>query len=86
MYPLTTLLRVINANTLLRCHHHPPDFTSFCTMRASLAFVASTALLECVSGHFSFVDIRSQIACDFYAGDGPHWLLLPIFAGANYSQ
>ncbi|KAL3780846.1 hypothetical protein ACHAW5_000840 [Stephanodiscus triporus] len=55
-------------------------------MRATLAIVASVALIECVSAHFSFVDIRSQIACDFYADDGPNWLSLPILAGANFSQ
>ena len=59
-------------------------------MRATLAFVASAALLEGASGHFSFVDIRSQIACDFYAGDGPdfipNWLSSPIVMGASFSQ
>lgn len=55
-------------------------------MRAKAAIVAPAVLLKSVSAHFSFIDIRSQIACDFYAEDGQNWLPQPILEGASYSQ
>jgi hypothetical protein len=54
-------------------------------MRATLAIVIAT-LLESASAHFSFVDIKSQIACNFYAKDGTDWLSLPIMEGQPFSE
>jgi hypothetical protein len=54
-------------------------------MRPTLAIIIAT-LLESVSAHFSFVDIKSQIACNFYAKDGTDWLSLPIMEGQPFSE
>ena len=51
-------------------------------MRVILAFIT----VKHVIAHFSFVDKRSQIACDFYATSGKNWLVQPIMEGEAYSD
>ena len=55
---------------------------------ASLVIVVVTLLaqLNVASGHFSFVDMNSQIACNITADDGINWLSKPIMEGAQYSE
>ena len=48
------------------------------SMRVTCTIVKVTAQLARASAHFSFVDIKSQIACDFVALDGINWLAKPI--------
>jgi hypothetical protein len=43
-----------------------------------------TALLESVSAHFFFVDIKSQIACNFYAKDVINLLSMAIMEGHHF--
>jgi hypothetical protein len=47
-------------------------------MRVAYPIVTLAAHLARASAHFSFVDIKSQIACDFDATDGINWLAKPI--------
>jgi hypothetical protein len=54
-------------------------------MRAILTIVI-TMLPEGASAHFSFIDIKSQIACNFYAKDGINRLLEPIMEGQPFSE
>ena len=55
---------------------------------ASLVVVVVTLLaqLKVASGHFSFVDMNSQIACNITADDGINWLSKPIMEDAQYSE
>ena len=55
----------------------------------SLVIVVITMIIlldDIVSGHFSFVDINSQIACNITADDGINYLSKPIMEGARYSE
>ena len=54
-------------------------------MRATTVIIIAS-LIESVSAHFSFVDIKSQIACNFYAKDGINWLSKPIMEGQPFSE
>jgi hypothetical protein len=54
-------------------------------MQTTLTIVIAT-LLEGASAHFSFVEIISQIAWNFYAKDGINWLLAPIMEGQPFSD
>lgn len=47
-------------------------------MRVPYTIVTLVVNFAMANGHFSFVDIQSQIACDFDATDGINWLAKPI--------
>jgi hypothetical protein len=60
-----------------------PSSSPFLT---SSLVVAEAFFFGSVSAHFSVVDIRSQIACNFTANDGINWLSGPIMEGQPYAE
>ena len=44
------------------------------------------ALIGCASAHFTFTDMRSQIACDRKAKVGPNWLSMPLLEDQPFSE
>ena len=56
------------------------------TMDHHVVFSTVVALLVShdAAAHFSFIDVRSQIACNFFADEGLDWLAWPILEGASF--